>query len=167
MMHKTCPINYGHLADLQKALPTIDLNKKNLSFDKISPRDFYFCPFFSICTCTLLWIGYFCNHKMYLKLIVIIISFHRDHWVNRGPVRLYSGRIGSDLICFRSPAIVRYRKLSGYGRKSQLWHVAFETHWGWVTHICVSKIGHRWLRFQWNFNPNTTIFNQENDIWKW
>ena len=51
MMHKTCPINYGHLADLQKALPTIDLNKKNLSFDKISPRDFYFCPFFSICTC--------------------------------------------------------------------------------------------------------------------
>ena len=51
MMHKTCPINYGHLADLQKALPTIDLNKKKLSFDKISPRDFYFCPFFSICTC--------------------------------------------------------------------------------------------------------------------
>ena len=52
MMHKTCPINYGHLADLQKALPTIDLNKKNLSFDKISPRDFYFCPFFLICTCS-------------------------------------------------------------------------------------------------------------------
>ena len=52
MMHKTCPINYGHLADLQKALPTIDLNKKKLSFDKISPRDFYFCPFFSICTCS-------------------------------------------------------------------------------------------------------------------
>ena len=28
MMHKTCSINYGHLADLQKTLPTIDLNKK-------------------------------------------------------------------------------------------------------------------------------------------
>ena len=55
MMHKTCPINYGHLADLQKALPTIDLNKKKqLSFDKISPRDFYVCPFFSICTCQLI-----------------------------------------------------------------------------------------------------------------
>ena len=28
MMHKTCSINYGHLADLQKTLPTADLNKK-------------------------------------------------------------------------------------------------------------------------------------------
>ena len=53
MMHKTCSINYGHLADLQKTLPTTDLNKKKLSFDKISPRDFYFFPFFSICTCVL------------------------------------------------------------------------------------------------------------------
>ena len=51
MMHKTCSINYGHLADLQKTIPIIDLNKKKqVSFDKISPRDFYFCPFFSICT---------------------------------------------------------------------------------------------------------------------
>ena len=58
MMHKTCPINYGHLADLQKALPTIDLNKKKLSFDKISPRDFYFCPFFSICTCLFYFVPY-------------------------------------------------------------------------------------------------------------
>ena len=32
----------GNLADLQKTLPTTDLNKKKLSFDKISPRDFYF-----------------------------------------------------------------------------------------------------------------------------
>ena len=51
MMHKTCSINYGHLADLQKKLPTTDLNKKKLSFYKISTRDFYFFPFFSICTC--------------------------------------------------------------------------------------------------------------------
>ena len=50
-MHKTCSINYGHLADLRKTLPTTDLNKKTLSFDRISPRDFYFFPFFSICTC--------------------------------------------------------------------------------------------------------------------
>ena len=49
MIHKTCSINYGHLADLQKI--ATDLNKKKLSFDKISPRDFYFFPFFSICTC--------------------------------------------------------------------------------------------------------------------
>ena len=42
MMHKTCSINYGHLADLQKTLSTTDLNKKKLSFDEISPRDFYF-----------------------------------------------------------------------------------------------------------------------------
>ena len=27
------------------------LTKKTLPFDKISPRDFYFFPFFSICTC--------------------------------------------------------------------------------------------------------------------
>ena len=60
MMHKTCSINYGHLVDLQKTLPTIDLTKKNLSFDKISPRDFYFCPFFSICTCPFLWLVQVC-----------------------------------------------------------------------------------------------------------
>ena len=55
MMHKTCSINYGHLADLQKTLPTTDLNKiKTFSFDKMSPRDFYFFPFFSICTCWLI-----------------------------------------------------------------------------------------------------------------
>ena len=29
MMHKTCSINYGHLAVLQKTLPTTDLIKKN------------------------------------------------------------------------------------------------------------------------------------------
>ena len=42
MMRRTCSINYGHLADLKKTLPTTDLNKKYLSFDKISPHDFYF-----------------------------------------------------------------------------------------------------------------------------
>ena len=45
-------INYGHLADLHKTLPTTDVNtKKTLSFDEISPHDFYFFPFFLICTC--------------------------------------------------------------------------------------------------------------------
>ena len=34
-----------NVADLQKTLPTTDLNKKNLSFDKISPHDFYFFSF--------------------------------------------------------------------------------------------------------------------------
>ena len=50
MKHKTCSINDGHLADLQKTLPTTDLNKTKLSFDFISSRLFFF-PFFSICTC--------------------------------------------------------------------------------------------------------------------
>ena len=47
-MHKTCSINNGHLADLQKTLSTTDLTKKNLSFDKISPRDFFFLSFQSV-----------------------------------------------------------------------------------------------------------------------
>ena len=51
MMHKHAQLIMGTWPIYKKALPTIDLNKKNLSFDKISPRDFYFCPFFSICTC--------------------------------------------------------------------------------------------------------------------
>ena len=42
MMHKTCSINYGHLADLQKHFLQLILTKKKLSYDKISPRDFYF-----------------------------------------------------------------------------------------------------------------------------
>ena len=41
----------------KKTLPTIDLNKKKLSFDKISPHDFYVFPFFSICTCFILLLG--------------------------------------------------------------------------------------------------------------
>ena len=80
MMHKTCPINYGHLADLQKALPTIDLNKKKLSFDKISPRDFYFCPFFSICTCTLMgWVSW------PLYIFIYLGSFSALWWPNIWP----------------------------------------------------------------------------------
>ena len=35
MMHKTCLINYGHLADLQKTLPTTDLNQKKKTFHLI------------------------------------------------------------------------------------------------------------------------------------
>ena len=42
-------------------LPTTDLNKK-LSFDKISPHDFYFFPFFSICTCMKLESALYCVH---------------------------------------------------------------------------------------------------------
>ena len=40
MMHKT--LIMGTWPIYKKTLPTTDLNKKNLSFDKISPRDFYF-----------------------------------------------------------------------------------------------------------------------------
>ena len=51
MMHKTCSINYGHLADLQKTLPTTDLNKKKtFHLIKYLLATFFF-PFFSICTC--------------------------------------------------------------------------------------------------------------------
>ena len=42
----------------------------------------------------------------------------------------------------------------------------FLTHWGWVTHICVSKLPTiDWTlmnKFQWNFNQNSNIFIQEN-----
>ena len=42
MMHKTCSINYGHLADLQKTLPTTDLNKKNFHLIKYLLATFIF-----------------------------------------------------------------------------------------------------------------------------
>ena len=42
MMHKTCSINYGHLADLQKTLPTNDLNKKNFHLIKYLLMTFIF-----------------------------------------------------------------------------------------------------------------------------
>ena len=42
MMHKTCSINYGHLADLQKTLPTTDLNKKNFHLIKYLLGTFIF-----------------------------------------------------------------------------------------------------------------------------
>ena len=58
-------------------------------------------------------------------------------------------------------------------------NVNFSTHWGQVTHACLSKISHHWLRqwlvtcwhivnstvdnkFQWNINQNTKIITQEN-----
>ena len=51
-MHKTCSINYGYLADLQKTLPTTDLNKKKtFHLIKYLLATFIFFPFFSICTC--------------------------------------------------------------------------------------------------------------------
>ena len=54
MMHKTCSINYGHLADLQKTLPITDLNKKNFHLIKYLLATFIFFSFFSICTCAVL-----------------------------------------------------------------------------------------------------------------
>ena len=55
------------------------------------------------------------------------------------------------------------------------------THWGWATHLCVSKPYHHWMapshymnqcwyivnwtlrkKFQWNFNQNSKSFIQEN-----
>ena len=42
MMHKTCSINYGYLADLQKTLPTTDLNKKNFHLIKYLLATFLF-----------------------------------------------------------------------------------------------------------------------------
>ena len=54
MIHKTCPINYGHLADLQKF--ATDLNKKNLSFDKISPAFIFFLSFQSVLVSLLRWL---------------------------------------------------------------------------------------------------------------
>ena len=48
MMHKTCSINYGHLADLQKTLPTTDLNKKNFHLIKYPLATFIFSFLFNL-----------------------------------------------------------------------------------------------------------------------
>ena len=49
MMHKTCSINYGHLADLQKkTLPTTDLNKKNFHLIKYLLATFIFSFLFNL-----------------------------------------------------------------------------------------------------------------------
>ena len=58
----TWPIYKKHF--LQLILPP---PQKNLSFDNISPRDFYFFPFFSICTCYYITQGWFqvCTHQMW------------------------------------------------------------------------------------------------------
>ena len=65
MIHKTCSINYGHLADLQKF--ATDHNKKNFHLIKYLLATFIFFPFFSICTCLvltwdLMWITSMGNH---------------------------------------------------------------------------------------------------------
>ena len=52
MIHKTCSINYGHLADLQKF--ATDHNKKNFHLIKYLLATFIFFPFFSICTCCII-----------------------------------------------------------------------------------------------------------------
>ena len=100
MMHKTCWINYGHLADLQKILPTTDLNKKKLSFDKISPRDFYFFPFFSICTCT--W----CTESYGLLMYT-------------GPTRFYS----NDIHIVKIKSNIRLRCLPWYLEMAKLYQL--------------------------------------------
>ena len=68
MMHKSCSINYGHLADLQKTLPTTDLNKKKLSFDKISHHDFFF-SFQSVLVSS----GITCT---YIRIIIHSTAYH-------------------------------------------------------------------------------------------
>ena len=55
-MHKTCSISYGHLADLQKKLPTTDLNKNTFHLIKYPIRLLFF-PIFSICTCIFILLG--------------------------------------------------------------------------------------------------------------
>ena len=58
MMHKTCSINYGHLADLQKHfLQLILTKKKTFHLIKYLLATLIFFPFFSICTCIILWLS--------------------------------------------------------------------------------------------------------------
>ena len=52
-MHKTCSINYGHLADLQKTLPTTDLNKKTFHLIKYVLATFIFSFLFNLYLCYL------------------------------------------------------------------------------------------------------------------
>ena len=57
MMHKTCSINYGHLADLQKTLPTTDLNKKIFHLIKYLLATFiFFLSFQSVLVSLLRWL---------------------------------------------------------------------------------------------------------------
>ena len=45
MIHKTCWINYGHLADLEKTLPTTDLNKKTFIWKYLLTTLIFFLSF--------------------------------------------------------------------------------------------------------------------------
>ena len=65
-MHKTCSINYGHLADWQKTLPTTDLNKKNFHLIKYLLATFiFFLSFQSVLVIIIIVI---------IVIIVLIIS---------------------------------------------------------------------------------------------
>ena len=77
MMHKTCSINYGHLAALQKTLLTTDLNKKTFIWWNISSRLLFF-PFFSICTCNSVKLGTKCLNSLSRADDLFLVSTTRD-----------------------------------------------------------------------------------------
>ena len=61
----------------KKTLLTSDLNKK-LPFDKISPHDFYFFPFFSICNCYILPLVvncFFFSYNIFVLDVRFTVSF--------------------------------------------------------------------------------------------
>ena len=112
----------------KKTLPTTDLNKKTLSFDKISPRDFFFFPFFSICTCQQ-WFWVFTweqlhirsAHKLFPQHVFgdctseIITTSHRSQWVNHSLSYLHDIIINQ--FCFsHSFTIVQ-------GTINEQWHI--------------------------------------------
>ena len=65
MMHKTCWINYGHLADLQKHKHFLQLilttKKTPFHLIKYLLATFMFFPFFSIATCNILCVVCVCG----------------------------------------------------------------------------------------------------------
>ena len=68
MMHKTCSINYGILADLKKKhfLQLILTKKKNLSFDKISPQSSRLLFLSFLFNLYLLWLGIWCESLVWV-----------------------------------------------------------------------------------------------------
>ena len=72
MIHKTCSINYGHLADLQKF--ATDLNRKNFHLIKYLLATFiFFLSFQSVLVINLHWLPI--QYRTQFKLLLLIYKF--------------------------------------------------------------------------------------------
>ena len=98
---------------------------------------------------------------------------------SRGCIYLWMKRkIVVRLLVLETISAVQYPRVPSLS----LYLILFLAHWGQVTHICVNKLtvivsdnlNQCWnivnwnlgKKLQWNLNRNSSIFNQENAIWK-